>query len=375
MSAMKAYLKKAPGLSYQLSLNSMDYVVWYKTDAETAQDLDYALIGSLFAAMKSGLDLHVEGCPVSSDLLKAIDQIQDIFHVWHPELKKISIQSEQISTIRTNSLSKGVGTFFTAGVDSFYTFLKHQDEITHLIYVLGFDITLEERDFFEKVKAALKEIAAVFGKEIIFIETNLRDLLDPHLRWGHSHGAALAGIAHLLKPILHKAYIPSSHGYRDLFPWGSHPLVDPLWSSHDVTIIHDGCEATRFEKVAAISRNEIALNRLRVCWNNPKNGSYNCNRCEKCARTMTSLEILGALTHAKSFTGPLNLASLRRMKHDQNSISFLNENIEAINKVPGKEALKEALLDAKAGLYQQGVRGWGKRGVKLIKRKFKEVIT
>ena len=29
--------------------------------------------------------------------------------------------------------------FFSGGVDSTYTFLKHQDEISHVVYIHGFD--------------------------------------------------------------------------------------------------------------------------------------------------------------------------------------------------------------------------------------------
>ena len=38
--------------------------------------------------------------------------------------------------------------------------------------------------------------------------------------------------------------------YAHLGPLGSHPLLDPLWSSEDVELVHDGCEATRLDKLA-----------------------------------------------------------------------------------------------------------------------------
>ncbi len=43
-----------------------------------------------------------------------------------------------------SDLASGIACFFSGGVDSFYTLLKHREEITHIIFVHGFDIALED---------------------------------------------------------------------------------------------------------------------------------------------------------------------------------------------------------------------------------------
>ena len=69
-------------------------------------------------------------------------------------------------------------------------------------------------------------------------------------------------------------------------------MLDPLWSTEAVEIVHDGCGQTRVEKIKYISQNETVMKNLRYCWEN-RDVEYNCGKCEKCLRTATCLEIAG----------------------------------------------------------------------------------
>jgi CubicO group peptidase (beta-lactamase class C family) len=76
----------------------------------------------------------------------------------------------------------------------------------------------------------------------------------------------LAAIGHLLAPAFERIYIAASVNYRDLFPWGTHPLLDPLWSSELLEFVHHGCAARRIEKLrfiagfdAAVNNNDLAM--------------------------------------------------------------------------------------------------------------------
>jgi hypothetical protein len=90
-----------------------------------------------------------------------------------------------------------------------------------------------------------------------------------------------------------KVFIAASHTYAELFPWGSHPLTDSMWSSDATEIVHDGADASRSEKLRRIVQAPPLLEGLRVCW---MDAGYNCGRCEKCLRTMAALRALGAST-------------------------------------------------------------------------------
>lgn len=288
--------------------------VWFRVPASAAAAVSAGpfLAACLIPAMALGQPMEIEG-PVSAKLLRATDSIQNIFRNWFPELTRIPISA---AVVEPKSRQRGgrVGCFFSGGVDSLYTFFKHEQEIATLVYVHGFDVKLDDHALRKKVTDALQAFSAQTGKQIIEVETNLRELTDPYGAWGEKvHGAALGSVALLLDQVLERMFVPSTNSFAELFPWGSHPLVDPLWSSEAIEIVHDGCEASRFEKVAAIANDARALSTLRVCWEN-RDGAYNCGRCEKCLRTMVSLEILRALEKCPTFPTPLSLETVRQFK-------------------------------------------------------------
>jgi len=251
--------------------------------------------------------------PVCGTLLSATNKIQDIMTCWYPDLDRVFPDVASRSA-EVHTKNRGVGCFFSGGVDSFYSVLKHIDTISHLIFVHGFDLPLTNPALRAKVSQQLQRAAAMLGKHLIEVETNLRNFADRWAPWGtHYHGAALATVAHLLSPILHKVIIPSSFSYEMLDPWGSHPLLDPLWSTERLELVHDGCEVNRISKVAAIAHNDVVRESLRVCYQS-LSGAYNCCRCPKCLNTMLALDAVGELGKVKTFPGGLSEDSLRQAR-------------------------------------------------------------
>jgi hypothetical protein len=114
------------------------------------------------------------------------------------------------------------------------------------------------------------------------------------------HGAALAAVALLFEQQYTAAYIASSDGYRNLQPWGSHPLTDPLFSTRRLRIVHHGAELTRAEKLTRVAEHPVALNTLHVCWESQSD--RNCGVCGKCYCTMLHLYLLGRLDRASTFS-------------------------------------------------------------------------
>jgi len=186
-------------------------------------------------------------------------------------------------------------------------------------------------------------VGAGFGKNVIEIETNLRSFLRPYVSYATlSHGAALAGIGHLLAPFFRRMYIASTYTRDHLFPWGSHPELDPLWSTETLEFVHDGGEATRVEKAAWLSESDLALQSLRVC----AGGTNNCGRCEKCVRTMINLASVGALDRCTSFDVPLNLRNVRKiLVHDEHTRAFVDENLQALENGACDPQLYDALRE------------------------------
>ena len=300
-------------LLFQIDTGPFDpFTLWMRSETAclTASPEAY-VAATLLPAMTVGASSITPPGPLDPMFADNLRTIQDIFTTWYPDLGRVDVQSKH-STKAASPSSCKTATFFTGGVDSFYTLLKHEQDIDILIYVHGLDVTLDNTPLRKQVSDMLHEVGAHFGKEVIEVETNLRDFSDRHSRWERYHGAALATIALTLQRGLDRIFIPSSRSYSNLKPWGSSPLLDPLWSTEQLKIIHDGCEADRLAKCRGIAHSAFALSHLRVCWEN-RNNAYNCGRCEKCLRTMVQLLAAGGLDRCTTFKQPLDPALMRKL--------------------------------------------------------------
>lgn len=310
---------EGPGFAHEL---------WYEvTGCPVEVDATPFVVAALPMAMARGWHLDSEA-PASSRLLQSIPNIQNILRFWIPNARRIAwtIPSEVAQKYEDKS-----GAFFSGGVDSYYTFLKHRDTISAHIFVTGFDIPLSNPALAARVSSEMRRTSASFGVNLVEVKTNLREFCDQFVNWRYYHGAALASVAHLLSRQLGTIYIGATHTYADLFPCGSHPMLDPLWSSEAVELIHDGCEATRFQKVEALAQSLTALKTLRVCYRN-KSSELNCGRCEKCLRTMTSLYALNVLQHCESFATKLDTRRIAQLRLGDNPriLMYVQENIDAL---------------------------------------------
>lgn len=320
------------GVSIEVAepVNSKEYSLFVRSKDVDFTDKPESLVCiAALPSMRVGASL-VCNAPVSLRFSQALDTISDIFRSWDPSLHKLAIKG-MVPMCREHSSSNRVGAFFTGGVDSFYTLLKHREEITDLIFVHGLDVSLDNHELRSRVSEMLREIGVGFNKRVIELETNLRTFLDSYVGWAKlSHGTALAGMGHLLFPPFKCIYIPATHTYADAFPWGSHPILDPLWSTETLEFVHDGCESTRVGKIATISDSDIALRHLRVCPKNPY-GVYNCGRCEKCLRTMISLRAVGALDRCRTFETKLSTKLISTIRvYEDNTRAFVEENLKAL---------------------------------------------
>jgi hypothetical protein len=293
-------------------------------------------------AMRYAEPLHVDGTvdPVTiSNAAKA----QEVLHGWYPRLSLVEVTATHLAE---RTAAPGVGCFFSGGVDSFYSVLRHLDRITHLVFVHGFDIPIDNVDLGERARVAAREAALALGKPLIEVSTNVRQLSNTRVEWQTEyHGAALASVGHALADLLGELIIPGSYAEADLHPWGTHPDLDKWWSGSGVTFEHDAVDVTRPEKVRALAQHQVALDHLRVCFKN-KNNAYNCGRCEKCLRTMIALASAGALEQCKTLPGHVDARTIRRMGVNSEAAHlFVTENIRAIEALPA-EARDEELLKA-----------------------------
>jgi hypothetical protein len=312
----------APGFSREL-----DVTVAGGTFSESP---DFLVPTMLFPAMRMGATPRIDA-PVSEKLLAGAAAVQDVVLLWEDAFTRV----EMDAPVRRDDAppTGGAGAFFSGGVDSFYTVVKHLDDITHLVFVENvFDPRVPTGQAREAVHAA----AAEFGKPLLEVRANFRHVGDAagvrHLLY---HGPALAAIGLLLQGTFRRVLIGSTFSYDNLGKWGSHPLIDPHWSTEQMEVVHDGCEATRPMKVARLADSEVAMRHLRVCQNRPlpglvPSGRLNCGACKKCLITMTNLAVAGALDRCETFPDELDLELLAQLSiDDERDFLRFSENLRA----------------------------------------------
>jgi hypothetical protein len=350
-------------LSAKIWIGLQEHELWFRVhNGRIANRIEPFVAACYLASMK----LHMRLCvpqPISLKMLEGLEEFRQIFCEWYPEFHPVEIQTIPRAPQQETPKAQGVAAFFTGGVDSFFTLHRHLSELNALIYVHGFDIPLKKTGLRQKVAAELRTVAERVNLPLVEVETNLREIMDLHLSWSeHAHGTALASIALLFSPQFHQIFFAASNSYPDFSAWGSHPFTDPLWSTEEVEIVHDGFYTRRLEKVEEIAEWDVAMDHLRVCWEN-RGESYNCCRCEKCVRTMVALRIVGALERCKTFPGGLRLWDVRRYVPGAEWLKLhIHENLQELQKRGGKDpALEKALRDSLNGRYYQGIWKLGRR--------------
>ncbi|WP_068147484.1 hypothetical protein [Rhodococcoides corynebacterioides] len=224
-----------------------------------------------------------------------------IFASWFPEVDAVSMDAGLFGNdvVRVPGEGRGVGCFFSLGVDSFHAVRKHLDEITHLIFVLGMDLDDHDGSAADLAVERAQAAATDLGKELIVVRTTVRRVSDPlRVPWPRLYfGPALAHVALCLAPTLAAVIVPSSPPITSRH--GSHPYVDPHWSSSRVRLVHDDDDAWRPTKIAEISDWAPAMRYVRVCFQEQAE-TYNCERCFKCVSTALCIRVAGGSSEVLS---------------------------------------------------------------------------
>jgi hypothetical protein len=314
----------------------------------------------LIPSMKQGEDLVIHGS-ISEQLYEGMHEVMKVVLDWGIGLKPIEIKVDSITKDKQHGNIHTASTF-SGGVDSFYTYLKHKkdrsrsDRIDTFILVKGFDVDLRNTDLWQATLKNVRAIAKKEGIDLLTIETNARVVMDPILpRGDYTHGGCLAAVGLALRNGIRKLYIPSTFSKAEQIPWGSHPNVDPHWSTEQLTFIHDGIESTRLEKITLeVSRSPVALQYLRVCYMNKKS-AYNCGRCDKCLRTMVGLYASGVLQRVKTFPHKLDYNLVAEGPHVNGTGTYINYGEVETLKLLKEKHLDSRLQDALAAKIDKSI--------------------
>jgi hypothetical protein len=309
---------RSPGeLAFEARLHGVEpQRVWFRSETEVVPSADAVLAACLMPAMRHGGRLTIDE-PLSPRVLRRQRDYQAIQKAWshgwdygEEPLREVLVEAPERVPATTPRTGR-VASFFSGGVDSFAAILDNPD-ITDLIFVRGVDLLprLAHQDgLADEVEASLREASAQLGKPLHVVETNVRELSDPLIRWEPFFACPLVAIAHFFAPLFDRVVIAGDTDHETQPLMGAALLVDELWSSEAVEIADWGGRLNREQRVVAIAGHPVVQGTLRTCWEN-LGGAYNCGRCRKCLLTMVSLEAIGAREGVTTFPAELDLGVL-----------------------------------------------------------------
>ena len=332
-----ANLRCSPGeLSFEARIGDRVEQVWMRTETPLLPTADAALAASVMPAMRLGGTLELAE-PVSSRMLRTQREFQAIQRAWSldwefgdPPLHEVEV----LAPVRKppQPPPDRVAAFFSGGVDSWSTILTNPD-VTDLIFVRGIDLLprlTHQGGLVDEVEVRLRWVAEELGLTLHVIETNLRDLSDPLIRWEAFCANAAAALALFVAPLFQRVLIANDTDHATQPAIGPGRMVNQLWSNEQLEIVEDGGRFNRPERVRMIASHPLVQRSLRVCWENP-DGAYNCGRCRKCVLTMVVLEACGIRSRMETFPPQLDLDLLADMKIDQRvSLAIVEDVLDAV---------------------------------------------
>jgi hypothetical protein len=279
------------------------------------------IVGSILPAMYHGetrIAIDGEICP---ELREGLITVMNWVRHWYFDQSHdlVRIDANIRKSIPSPRTPERTGFFFSGGIDSYGTLCEnrlnypagHPGSIRDGLLIYGQNIESDNRaETFSKARSSLSVVASEGGFNLIPVYTNIRLLEESGKVFTINHGAILAAVAHAFSQRLTNICVSSSDSIpglryvnsRTFKPLGSHPLLDPNYSSSDMRIRHNGITLSRLDKTKLIDNWGSALRNIKVC--GPNWPGENCGKCEKCVRTMLALLAAGVLDRSDAF--PLN---------------------------------------------------------------------
>jgi glycosyltransferase involved in cell wall biosynthesis/polysaccharide pyruvyl transferase WcaK-like protein len=312
--------------------------------ASAAEDASPFLCATLLLAMRLGEDLEIRGA-VSARLLENLHRIIDLYAQWDSRLYRSRVTARDGAV--AGRRGTGVGCFFSRGVDSMYSASVPRGlpgRLTHLIHSDRLEPIHSPAVRAEEVRLA-EEAAARLGLPLVVLDTNLRELTDPIVRdWSDMAGAGLGFLATSLAGGLRHVVVPASAGQRTVIPTGTSPMLDPLFSTGELSIHHD-VPANRPAKVAWLARERPdLLPWLKVCFFEDR--PDNCGRCSKCLLTMLALEASGSLSLATGFPSEIDPEAMRAIRVRRPQASDEYREVEGVLREQGAVELADLIVGA-----------------------------
>lgn len=239
---------------------------------------------------------------LDKSFFNCIEDVKIGYKNMYPKIKfKGNLQVDNLIDNNYETTNQSLA-FFSGGADAYSTLITHIKEKPILITLWGADIKISDEKRWKLIEKGIKREAHENNLQNIIVKTSFREIFNykkinnyikpkANDRWWHGfqHGVAIithaAPICYIYKA--NKIYIAASFtkDYHEVC--ASHPTIDNYIKMASASIIHDGYEYTRSDKIRRIceyaKENNKNIN-VRVCL--AENTVKNCCNCEKCYRTI-----------------------------------------------------------------------------------------
>lgn len=300
-------------LWFEVTGEYADYLVDDRADAFVVSFVNYAMI---------------HGYDIKSDAPLSRKLYYQLTHYYIPALNSADETFRSIRvfcdvTDRILESAGAVGTGMSGGIDSFATLYLHSSDncpdshmVTHLTFfnvgaALSSNanrhsyediIAFEKEDIVEhtrRINQQRYEMAASFaqsyGYPLVRIETNIMEvqpILYRNVNVQRNCAAVLA-----MQKLFKVYYYASSFKLNDFNIKAEQDAAYyemfalPMFSTDATQFYSSGAAYSRLQKTQMVSNYQPSYNSLNVCWLH----DVNCGKCEKCIRTLVTLDLLGAL--------------------------------------------------------------------------------
>jgi hypothetical protein len=343
-----------------------------------AADPNAFLIALFVAAFRAGeRRIAVEGavCPVLGDGLRAAAAV---LRTWYGG-DRPAPALEPSEGFRAGRPPEGGGEaiFLSGGLDSLDLLIgrgaslppDHPAAARRAIFVsrCGLLPAESQAELNARSERSARAVAASVGLPLTVVATNLLDLQDDARSFAlESSGAFFGAIAQLFSRCVSTVLLAASDDVvSGLGPWGSHPLLDPLYGTSALRFVHEGIGLSREEKAARVGNSDVGRRHLFTCtFPLPGDPLLNCGRCEKCLRTMMELLIAGALSESEVFPRDLTADAIRALpgvppyRRLDYYWSPLAPAARRVGRPDLADAIEERLESSRRALAWEQDRGW-----------------
>ncbi|KAA5822441.1 hypothetical protein FPF71_14955 [Algibacter amylolyticus] len=321
--------------------------LWYKLPIEykdfvVTENIDSALVALLPLAMKNNENISVKGqisarlhYTLNTYLIRALNLTDNTYNIINIEAERLNVN--QLS----NKEGFNVATGISCGIDSFSTIATHGElekneyAVNYLTYfkagshgIYGGEIS---NKIFEKGIDNAKKFAKEMNLPIIIIESNIGEIINIGFQKLHSI-LQLSCVLNIQKGI-------STYYYASAFRYDYFDISNEDTSGWDIILIQylqteslsffsSVVQFTRLERTKLVANYKPSYNYLDVCLDSFNAKTLNCSKCEKCVRTMLSLELLGKIENYKNV---FDLSVYKGVRDNFIGRLLLSKNLNQIN--------------------------------------------